>query len=78
MVHPMPPPPTSTYGDGSMPAPPPPLAMTHELIDQGHIGMHTLGRNISRFVYGLFNCSSFGLSKYIQRIRDLIGGDFVD
>lgn len=32
----------------SMPAPPSPLTMTHEMPDHGHIGMHTLGRNISR------------------------------
>lgn len=31
-----------------MPAPPSPLTMTHEMPDHGHIGMHTLGRNISR------------------------------
>lgn len=29
-------------------APPSPLAMTHEMPDQNHIGMHTLGRNITR------------------------------
>lgn len=30
-------------------APPSPLTMTHEMPDQNHIGMHTLGRNISRY-----------------------------
>lgn len=49
MVHPMPPPPPASYDDrNTMPAPPSPLAMTHEMPDHGHIGMHTLGRNIGR------------------------------
>lgn len=29
-------------------APPSPLTVTHEMPDHGHIGMHTLGRNITR------------------------------
>lgn len=49
MVHPLPPPPSSSYDDrAGMPAPPSPLTMTHDMPEHGHIGMHTLGRNISR------------------------------
>lgn len=54
LVHPLPPPPPNTFDDrNTMPGlsyipPPSPLTMTHEMPDQNHIGMHTLGRNISR------------------------------
>lgn len=47
MVHPLPPPPPNNYEErNSMPPPPSPLTITHEPPDHGHIGMHTLGRNI--------------------------------
>ncbi|KAG4080221.1 hypothetical protein HA402_008292 [Bradysia odoriphaga] len=43
------PPPPSNYDERhSMPPPPSPLTVTHEMPDHGHIGMHTLGRNITR------------------------------
>jgi abl interactor 2 len=56
MVHPMQTlhTPTSTYGEernsqpSSMPPPPSPLTITHEMPDHGHIGMHTLSRNAPR------------------------------
>ncbi|CAD7084509.1 unnamed protein product [Hermetia illucens] len=48
MMQTLPPPPPTTYDDRhSMPPPPSPLTVGHEMSDQGHIGMHTLGRNIN-------------------------------
>ncbi|XP_037951218.1 abl interactor 2 isoform X1 [Teleopsis dalmanni] len=46
----LPPPPPTTYDDrSSMPPPPSPLTVSqHEITEQSHIGMHTLGRNINR------------------------------
>lgn len=48
-VHPMPPPPQNNYEErSSMPPPPSPLTVTHEQPDHGHIGLHTLSRNMPR------------------------------
>ncbi|XP_058826225.1 abl interactor 2 [Topomyia yanbarensis] len=52
MVHPMPPSTIqhqSTFDErNSMPPPPSPLTVTHEMPDHSHIGMHTLSRNMPR------------------------------
>ncbi|XP_055586174.1 LOW QUALITY PROTEIN: abl interactor 2 [Uranotaenia lowii] len=54
MVHPMQPStgglqhPSSFDERNSMPPPPSPLTVTHEMPDHGHIGMHTLSRNMPR------------------------------
>ncbi|XP_034487411.1 abl interactor 2 isoform X1 [Drosophila innubila] len=51
MMQSLPPPPPTTYDDRSSmpPAPPSPLTVSqHEMTEQSHIGMHTLGRNINR------------------------------
>ncbi|XP_061388255.1 abl interactor 2 isoform X3 [Musca vetustissima] len=47
MMQSLPPPPPTTYDDrNSMPPPPSPLTVPqHEITEQSHIGMHTLGRN---------------------------------
>ncbi|KAI8045579.1 hypothetical protein M5D96_001761 [Drosophila gunungcola] len=50
MMQSLPPPPPTTYDDRSSmpPAPPSPLTVSqHEMTEQSHIGMHTLGRNIN-------------------------------
>ncbi|XP_037808596.1 abl interactor 2 isoform X1 [Lucilia sericata] len=50
MMQSLPPPPPTTYDDrNSMPPPPSPLTVSqHEITEQSHIGMHTLGRNHNR------------------------------
>uniref|UniRef100_A0A0A1XS69 Abl interactor 2 n=1 Tax=Zeugodacus cucurbitae TaxID=28588 RepID=A0A0A1XS69_ZEUCU len=50
MMQSLPPPPPTTYDDrSSMPPPPSPLTVSqHEISEQSHIGMHTLGRNHNR------------------------------
>ncbi|XP_067618005.1 abl interactor 2 [Eurosta solidaginis] len=55
MMQSLPPPPPTTYDDrSSMPPPPSPLTVSqHEISEQSHIGMHTLGRNHNRNNFSL-------------------------